>query len=147
MYSFSSVQLLSCVQLFATPWTAARQAPVLHHLPELTQLMCIESVMPSNHLVLCRFLLLLPSISPIIRVFSNESALRIRWPKYWSYSFSISLSNENSGLTSFRIKSTIFQLKKQCVNHIWIPDQKANNPNIREMQGTTRHVCTWACAG
>ena len=77
--------------------------PVHHQLPESTQTMSIESVMPSNHLILCRPLLLLPLIFPSIRVFSNESALRIRWPKYWSFSFSISPSNEYSGLISFRI--------------------------------------------
>ena len=75
----------------ATPWTAARQTPVLHHLPELAKLMFIETVMPSNHLVFHRPLLLLPSILPSIRVFSNHSALHIRWPKYWSFSFSIVL--------------------------------------------------------
>ena len=77
--------------------------PVHHQFPELTQLMFIESVMPSNHLMLCHPLLLLPSIFPIIRIFSNESFLPIRWPKYWSFSFSISLSNQDSGLISFRI--------------------------------------------
>ena len=76
--------------------------PVLHYLPQFAQLMSIESVMPSNHLILCRPLLFLPSIFPSIRVFSNELALHIRWPKYWSFSFSISLSNECSGLISFR---------------------------------------------
>ena len=77
--------------------------PVHHQLPELTQLISIESVMPSNHLILCRLLLLPPSIFPSIRVFSNESALCIRWPEYWSFSFNISPSNENSGLISFRM--------------------------------------------
>ena len=77
--------------------------PVHHQLPELTQLMSIKLVMPSNHLILCRPLLLLPSILPSIRVFSNESALCIRWPKYWSFSFNISPSNEYSGLISFRM--------------------------------------------
>ena len=95
------VQLLSCVQLFATPWTAARQASVsITNSLSLLKLMSIESVMPSNHLILCRPLLL-PSSFPSISVFSNESILRIRWPKYWSFSFSISSSN--SGLISFRI--------------------------------------------
>ena len=82
--------------------------PVLHHLPEFTQ-MFIESVMPSNHLILCRPLLLLPSIFPSIRVFSNESALRIRWPKYWSFSFSISLSSEYSGLISLGPVQPLFK--------------------------------------
>ena len=96
------VELLSCVQLFATPWTAARQASLsITNSWSLLKLMSIESVVPSNLLILCRPLLLLPSVLPSITVFSNESALRIRWPKYWSFSFSP--SNEYSGLTSFRI--------------------------------------------
>ena len=99
----SSVQLLSCVQLFATPWTAACQASLsVTNFQSLLKCMSIASVMPSNHLMLCRPLLLLPSIFPSIRVFSNESVLRIRWPKYWSFSFSVSASNEYSGLISFR---------------------------------------------
>ena len=101
---FSSVQSLSCVQLFATPWTAARQASLsITNSRSSLKLMSIESVMPSSHLILCRPLLLLPPIPPSIRVFSNESALRIRWPKYWSFSFNISPSNEHSGLISFRM--------------------------------------------
>ena len=92
------------VQLFETPRTAAHQASLSITISEsLLKLMSIESVMPSNHLILCRPLLLLPSIFPSIRVFSNESALHIRWPKYWSFSFSISPSTEYSGLISFRI--------------------------------------------
>ena len=98
------VQLLSRLRLFATPWTAACQATLsITNSQSLLNLMSIESVMPSNHFILCRRLLLLPSILPSIRVFSNESVLCIRWPKYWSFSFSISLSNEYSGLISFRI--------------------------------------------
>ena len=90
------------VQLFVTPWVAACQASLSFTISQsLLKLMSIESVMPSNHLVLCRPLLLLPLIFPSIRVFSNESALHIRWPKYWSFSFSISPSNEYSGLISF----------------------------------------------
>ena len=101
---FSSVRLLSRVQLFVTPWTAARQASLsTTNSQNLFKLMSIKSVMPSNDLILCCFLLLLPSIFPSIRVFSNESVLRIRWPKYWSFSFSASPSNEYSGLISFRI--------------------------------------------
>ena len=106
MYSFcfQSVQLLSCVQLFATPWSAARQASLSSSnswsLPKLTSM---ESVKPSNHLILCHPLLLPPSIFPSIRVFSNESVHHIRWPKYWSFNFSISPSNEHSRLISFRI--------------------------------------------
>ena len=102
--TFSSVQLLSHVQLFATPWTAARQASLsITNTQSLLKLMSIESVMPSNHLILCHPLLLLPSIFPSIRIFSNESALSIRWSKYWSFSFNISPSNEYSELISFRI--------------------------------------------
>ena len=98
------VQLLSCAQLFAVPWTEAHQASLSFTLSQsLLKLMSIESMMPSNHLILCRSLLLLPSIFASIGVFSNESALRIRWPKYWSFSFSISPSNEYSGLISFRM--------------------------------------------
>ena len=101
---FSSVQLLSRVQLFATPWTTARQASLsITNSWSRPKPMSIESVMPSNHLILCHPLLLLPSIFPSIGVFSNESALRIRWPKYWSFSFNISPSNEHPGLISFRM--------------------------------------------
>ena len=101
---FSSAQLLSRVQLFATPWTAARQASLsITNSRSPPKPMPIEWVMPSNHLNLCRPLLLLPSILPSIRVFSNESALRIRWPKYWSFSFKISPTNEHPGLISFRM--------------------------------------------
>ena len=96
--------MLSHVRLFATPWTAAHQASLsIINSRSLLKLMSIESVMPSNHLILCCPLLLLPSIFPHIRVFSNESVLRIRWPKCWSFSFSISPSNEHSGLSSFRM--------------------------------------------
>ena len=101
---FSSVQLLSLVQLFATPWAAAHQASLsITNSQSLLKLMSIESVMPSNCLILCFPLLLLPSIFPSIRVFSNESVLCIRWPKYWSFHFSISPSNEHPGLISFRM--------------------------------------------
>ena len=101
---FSSVRSLSRVRLFVTPRTAAHQASLLiTNSSGLLKLMSIESVMPSNHLILCHPLLLLPPILPRIRVFSNESALRIRWPKYWSFSFNISPSNEHSGLISFRM--------------------------------------------
>ena len=99
----SSVQLLSRVQLFATPWTTAHQASLsITNAQSLLKLMSVESVMPSNHLILCHPLLL-PSIFPSIRLFSNESVLCIRWLKYWSFSFSISPFNEYSGLISFRI--------------------------------------------
>ena len=96
--------LLSCDQLFVIPWTIAHEASLSFTVSRsLLKLMFIESVMPSNHFILCRPLLLLPSVFPSIRVFSNESVLRIRWPKYWRFSFSISLSNEYSGLISFRM--------------------------------------------
>ena len=99
-----SVQSLSCVRLFATPWITARQASlsITNSLSSLI-LMSIESVMPSSHLILCRPLLFLPPIPPSIRVFANESTLRMRWPRYCSFSFSISPSNEHPGLISFRM--------------------------------------------
>ena len=100
----SSVQSLSCVWLFVTPWTVACQASLsLTNSQSLLKLMSIESVMPSNHLILCCLLLLQPSFLPSIRAFSNESVLCIRWPKYWSFSVSISPSNEYSGLIFFRM--------------------------------------------
>ena len=102
--SLSSVQLFSPVPLFATPWTAAHQASLsITNFWSLLKLMSIESVMPSNHLILCHPLLLVPSIFPSIGVFSNKSVLCIRWPKYWSFSFNISPSNEYSGLISFKM--------------------------------------------
>ena len=104
---FSSVQFSSIAQLCPTLCDPMNRStpglPVLHHLPEAAQLMSIESVMPSNHLILCCPLLLLPSIFPSIRVFSNESALPLKWPKYWSFSFKISPSNEHPGQISFRM--------------------------------------------
>ena len=101
---FSSIQSLSHLQLFATPWTAACQASLsITDSRSPPKPVSIESVMPSNHLILCRPFLLLPSIFPSIRVLSNESALYIRWPKYWSFSFNISPSNEHPGLISFRM--------------------------------------------
>ena len=104
LIQFSSVPSLSHVQLFVTPWTTTHQAFLsITNSRSLLKLMSIESVMPSNHLIICRPLLLLPSIFPSIRVFSSESILCIRWPKYWSFSFSISPSNKYSGLISFRI--------------------------------------------
>ena len=104
IFQFSSVQSLSCVQLSATPWTAAHQAsPSITNSRSSLKLMSIESVMPSKHLILCRPLFLPPSIFPSIRVFSNESVLCIRLPKYWSFSFNSSPSNEHPGLISFRM--------------------------------------------
>ena len=104
-FQFSSVQSPSRVWFFATPWITARQASLsITNSQSLLKLMSIESVMTPNHLILCRLLLLLPSIFPSIRVFSNESVLHMRWPKYWSFSFSISPSGEYSGLTSLPSK-------------------------------------------
>ena len=104
LIQFSSVQLLSHVWLFTTPWTTAHQASrSITNSQSLPKPISIESVIPSNHLILCHSLLLLPSIFPSIRVFCNESALRIRWPKYWSFIFNISLSSEHPGLISFRM--------------------------------------------
>ena len=101
---FSSVQLLSRVRIFVTPWIAARQASLsITNSQTLLKPMSIDSVMPSSYLILCRPLLLLPPTPPSIRVFYNESTLRIRWPKYWSFSFSISPSNEHPGLISLRM--------------------------------------------
>jgi len=104
MRQFSSVQSLSHVWLFVALWTAARQASLsITNSQSLLKLMSVESVMPSSHLILCHPLLLLPPIPPSIRVFSNESTLRTRWPKYWSFSFSIIPSKEHPGLISFRM--------------------------------------------
>ena len=103
-HQFSSVQSFSCVRFFVTPWTIARQASLpITNSQSPPKHMPIELVMPPNNFILCHPLLLLPSIFPSIRVFSNESVLRIRWPKYWSFNFSISSSNEYSGLISFRV--------------------------------------------
>ena len=103
-HQFSSVQLLSHVQFFATPWIAARQASLsITNSRSSLRLTSIKSVMPSSRLILCRPLLLLPPLPPSIRVFSNESTLHMRWPKYWSFSFSISPSNEHPGLISYRM--------------------------------------------
>ena len=105
---FSSVQSLSCVWLFVTSWFVARQSSLsITNSWSSFKLKSIESVMPSSHLILCHPLLLLPSVFPSIRVFSNESLLLNRWPKYWSFSFSISPSNEYSGLSSFRIDCSL----------------------------------------
>ena len=104
LLSFSSVQLLGCVLFFATSWTAACQASLsIISSWSLTKVMSVELVMPPKHLILCHPLLLMPSIVPSIRVYSNQSALPIRWPKYWRFTFNISPFNEHSGLTSFRM--------------------------------------------
>ena len=112
-YQFSSVQSFSHVQIFATPYTTARHASLsITNSRSLTKPISTESVIPSNHLIICRSLLLLPSISPNIRVYSNESALHIRWPKYLRLSFNISPSNEHSGLISFRMDCWTFLQSK-----------------------------------
>ena len=117
--TLSSVQLFSPARLFATPWTAARQASLsITNSRSLLKLMSIELVMPSKHLILCHPLLLPPSVFPSIRVFSNESVLRIKWSKYWSFSFNISPSNEHSELISFRIDwFDLLVLKNPLQNH------------------------------
>ena len=114
---FSSVQLLSCVRLFVTPWTAACQTSLsITNSWSLLKLTSVELVMPSNHLILCHPLLLLPSILPSIRVFSNESAIHIRWPKYWSFSYIISPFNEYSGLIFLGIDWVLSQTwRNECV--------------------------------
>ena len=125
---FSSVQSLSCVRLFATPWIAARQAALSITNSSLPKLMSIELVIPSSHLILCCPLLLLPPIAPSIRVFSNESTLCMRWPKYWSFSFNISPSNEHSRLISFRmdkldllaVQGTFKSLLQHSSSKAWI---------------------------
>ena len=143
----SSVQSLSHVRLFATPWTAAHQASLsITNSRSLLKLMPIESVMPSNHLIPCCSLLLLPSILPSIRVFFNESALWMRWPKYWSFSFSISPSNEHPGLVSFRMDwstNTIGYIVPYCNRFIifftWImPKKQAQKINI--FNPTVQHL-------
>ena len=104
LFQFSSVHLLSCVRLFVTPWTVACQSSLsTTNSRSLPKIMFIESMMPSNHLILCHPLLLWPSMFPSIRVFANESALLIRWPKDWCFSFNISPSNEHPGRISFRM--------------------------------------------
>ena len=116
---FSSVQLLSHVRLFETPWTAACQASLsITNSQSLLKLMSIELVMPSNYLIFCHPLLLLPSTFPNIRVFSNELALHIGWPKYWSFSFSIS-PNEYSGLISFRIDRNLISLESKGLSRVF----------------------------
>ena len=138
---FSSVQSLSHVRIFATPWTSAQQASLsITNSRSLPKLMSIELVMPSNHLIHCWSLVLLPPIPPSIRVFSNESALRIRWPKYWSFSFNTSPSNEDPGLISFRMDwldllAVEGTLKYLLLNSICL--NKSNVPNeIKELSMT-----------
>ena len=132
---FSSVQSLSRVLLFVTPWIAALQASLsITNSWSSLKPVSIESVMPSNHLILCHPLLLLPSIFPSIKVFSNESALRIRWPKYWNFSFNISPSNEHPGLMSFRMDWLLEGAKNLCIK--WTLS--------REEAQRHRIICLWS---
>ena len=134
---FSSVQSLSRVWLFATPWIAARQASLsITNSRSSLKLMSIESVMPSSHLVLCRPLFLLPPIPPSIRVFSNESTLRMRWPKYWSFSFSIIPSKEHPGLISLQSKGLSRVFSNTTVQkHQFFGAQLSSQSNF--------HIHTW----
>ena len=141
----SSVQLLGHVPLFATPWTAARQASLsITNSRSLLKLRSIESVMPSNHLILCHSLLLPPSIFPSIRVFSSESVLRIRWPKIWSFSFSISPSNEDSGLISFRM-DWLDLFAVQGLSRVFSSTtiQKHQLFGAQYFLWSNSHICTW----
>ena len=135
LFQFSSVQSLSCVWLFATPWTAARQASLsITNSRSLPKPMCIELVMPSKHLILCRPFLLLSSVLPSIWVFSNESAFHFRWPKYWSFSFNISLSNDHPGLISFRM-DWLDLLAVQGTQNV---TKKAKNPIWKQAKDMNR---------
>ena len=136
-FSISSVQLLSRVRLFVTPWTAALQASLsITNSQSLPKLMSIESVMPSSHLILCRPLLFLPSIPPSIRVFTNESTLRMRWPKYWCFSFNISPSNEHPGLISFRM---------DCLNLLAVQGTQESSPTP-QFKSINSSVLSFLCS-
>ena len=144
LIQFSSVQSLSHVRLFATPWIAATQASLsITNSRSSLRLMSIESVMPSSHLILCCPLLFLPPIPPSIRVFSNESILRMRWPKYWSFSFSIIPSKEHPGLMSFRmdwldllaVQGTLKSLLHTVQKHQFFHAQLSSQSNS--------HIHTW----
>ena len=126
---FSSLQLLSCVQLFATPWIPARQASLsITNSRSSLKLTSIESVMPSSHLILCRPLFLLPPIPPNIRVFSNELTLCMAWPKYWSFSVSISPSKEHPGLISFRMDWLDLLAVQGTLKSLWLTPNSSPNP-------------------
>ena len=157
-FLFSSVQLLSRVQLFATPWTAARHTTLsITNSQSLLKLMSVELVMPSNHLILCRPLLLPHSIYPTIRVFSSESVLRIRWPKYWSFSFSISPSNVYLGLISFRMDWLDLLAVQGTLKSSLTPQFKSINSSVLSFPyspalpymttGKTRALSRWTLAG
>ena len=140
-----SVQLLSCVWLFVTPWITARQASLsITNSRSSSKLMSIKSVMPSSHLILCRPLLLLPPIPPIIRVFSSESTLRMRWPKYWSFSFSISPSKEHPGLISFRMDwLDLLCSPKDFQGSSPTPQFKSINSLVLSFLQSNSHIYTW----
>ena len=157
-FQFSPVQSLICVWLFATTWTATNQASLsITNSQSLPKLMSIESVISSSHLILCCPLLLLPSIFPSIRVFSNESALHIRWPKYWSFSFNISPSNEHPGLISPRmdwlyllaVQGTLKSLLKSPFSRLsksllWTsPQFKSINSSVLSFLYSPTHIHTW----
>ena len=139
---------LSCVRLFPTPWTAARQASLSSTISRsMLKLTSIESVMPSNHPILCRPLLLPPSIFPSIRVFSSESALCIRWPKDWSFGFSISPSNEHPGLISFRMDCLdLFAVQGTLKSLLQHHSSKASTRQHSAL-GTDSHICTRRAEG
>ena len=142
---FSSVQSLSHVRLFATPWTATHQVSLfITNSQSLLKLISIELVIPSNHLIPCCPLLLLPSIFPSIRVFSNESALCIRWPKYWSFSFNISPSNECPGLVSFRM-DCLDLLGVQGLSRVFSSTtvQKHQFFSFQPSLWSNSHICSW----
>ena len=141
---FSSVQSLSCVWLFVTPWTAAHQASLsITNSWSLLKLMSIESVIPSSHLILCRPLLLSPSIFPSIRVFSNESVLHIRWSKYWNFSFNISPSNEYSGLIPFRMDWLDLLAGRDSQESSSTPQFKSINYSALSLLYGPTHIHTW----
>ena len=142
---FSSVQLLSHVWLFMTPWIAARQASLsITNSWSSLRLTSIESVMPSSHPILCHPLLLLPSIPPSIRVFSNQSTLLMRWPKFWSFSFSISPSNEHPGLISFRMTGWI-SLQSKGLSRVFSNTtvQKHQFFSTQLSSQSNSHIHTW----
>ena len=141
---FSSVQSLSCIRLFATPWIAAHQACLsITNSRSSLRLMSIESVMPSSHLILCCHLLLLPSVPPSIRVFSNESTLRMRWPKYWSFRFSISPSKEIPGLISFRMDWLDLLAVQETLESSPTLQFKSINSLVLSFLQSPTHIHTW----
>ena len=144
-YQCSSVQSFSCVRLFATPWITVHQASLSINNPRSSpKLTSIESVMPSSHLILCRPLLLLPPIPPSIRVFSIESILRMKWPKYWSFSFSIRPSNEHPGLISFRM-DWLDSLQSKGLSRVFsnITVQKHQYFSAQLSSQSNSHIHTW----